>query len=336
MRYTRHHSLYNFGKTKQELLSTKKALIIGCGGLGCSAALNLVGSGIHTLGLMDKDTVCISNLHRQHGHCSERIGNLKVQSLKESCNKLNPDVLIITYTQWFDTTKETKEIVKKYDIVLDCSDNATTRININRMCKSLEVPLVFASSIGWDGQVCFIDPNGPCLECVFPGMKQTSDTCESRGVFGPVPGIMGSMQAIEAIKYLIGLENSNKLLMYDSLHSCVHEIQLESNRDCLVCGNNNFITTVYSVKEYSEYLSDSSNKILIDIRTGNTEHEEIRDSVHVNQQDITQEWVVSMMSKNIYVLCEYGERSNMVVSKIRGFNYANAWSIHGGSRAVFS
>ncbi len=334
-RYSRHHSLHNFGKQNQDLLKTKSALIIGCGGLGCNAALNLTGSGVGTVGLMDKDTVCISNLHRQHGHSTNTLGLLKVDSLTISCREINPEIKINRYPLWFDTSETVKNIIKKYDVILDCTDTATTRVNINRMCKSLNKPFIFASAIGWDGQLLVVNPQGPCLECVFPAIKDIQDTCENTGVCGPVPGIMGSMQALEAIKMLINANIDYGLTLYDSYNTIFTKIATEKDPNCLVCGNNDFIQNISHVKEYSEFLKDTDQKVLLDIRNEHNEDQDVLGSVKIKSQEINS--IISKLSNmSVYIVCEIGERSKEIVKELRIKGYSKSWSIAGGMRKIFS
>jgi rhodanese-related sulfurtransferase len=147
---------------------------------------------------------------------------------------------------------------------------------------------------------------------------------------------MGSMQAIEAIKYLVDINMSQKLIMYDSLNSSIHEIHTEISNECLVCGDNKIISAISCVKEYKEYVEDPNNKILLDIRKSYNQDYEILNSIQISPEEITDEYLKSSGDISIYILCDFGEQSVHLAQKIRNMGYNTAWSINGGCRKVFS
>jgi adenylyltransferase/sulfurtransferase len=244
-RYSRQVILSDFGVRGQERLKNASALIIGCGGLGSPAALYLASSGLNRLGLVDHDNVDISNLHRQIIHRETTIGKTKVDSAKLTCSQINSSLKIDTYNQLL-THENIMNIVKQYDVILDCTDNVITRYLINDACVLSQKPLVSASVIRFEGQLTvwnYMEKNGPCYRCLYPQAppEETVSTCSDVGVLGPVCGTLGSLQALEAIKILtkIGDVLSNRMLLVDGLSMNFRTIKLRNRQStCAVCGTN--------------------------------------------------------------------------------------------------
>ena len=331
-RYSRHDKLHHFGSDKQLLLSNKKVLIIGCGGIGCSVAIHLVSNGIGTIGLFDNDIVCLSNLHRQIGHNMASVGLPKIFSLYSHCKNINYDCNIICYNKWFDSN--CLSILKEYNIIIDCSDNSSTKCLINKLCIHNNLPLIFSSAIGWDCQMAFIY-NSPCLECILPGIKDTTDTCDGLGVFGPIPNLIGNLVAITAIKFLVNINVNNQLICYNGLDDEFIKIDTTKNNNCLICSSVEKKREIIREISYNDYMKQE-NKILIDCRNEFDENDYIIDSIYINPNDCTLEWIKEHINieKNIYFICEYGDKSLQLVKMYHNNGYTNTYSIIGGYRSI--
>lgn len=240
LRYSRHILLPEIGIEGQEKLNHAHALIIGAGGLGSPAALFLAASGVGTLTLCDNDTVDLTNLQRQIMHRSSSIGLNKVDSARATLAEINPDVRINNLKERVESAR-LHELVAQADVILDCSDNFSTRYALNRACVQLKKPLVSGAAIRFSGQVTVFDlrqENSPCYHCLYPENLENEDTrCAEMGVFAPLVGVIGSLQAAEALKLLIGIGTSlcGKLLIMDALHSGLRTIKLSRDNNCPVC-----------------------------------------------------------------------------------------------------
>ncbi|MFN8671130.1 MAG: molybdopterin-synthase adenylyltransferase MoeB [Candidatus Sericytochromatia bacterium] len=241
LRYNRQIILPEVGKKGQKKLLKAKVLIIGAGGLGSPVCYYLAGAGVGTLGIIDKDIVDLSNLHRQIIHTTSRVGFYKTESAKENIKQLNPDINVITYNEEI-TEKNAREIIKNYDLVIDGSDNFKTKYLINDICFELNKPNVYASISKFDGYLSVFDSNDntPCYRCFFPEAPNTKiQNCSEAGVLGVMAGTMGILQATEAIKVILGIGEivKNKVLVYNSLDTSFREIKLKKNKNCLLCGD---------------------------------------------------------------------------------------------------
>ena len=262
-RYSRQLILSEFGVTAQECLKNSSALIIGCGGLGSPAALYLASSGLYHLGLVDHDNVDLSNLHRQIIHRETTINKRKVDSAQLTCSQINSSLKINTYHQLL-THENIMDIVKQYDVILDCTDNVITRYLINDACVLCKKPLVSASVIRFEGQLTvwnYIEKCGPCYRCLYPQIPpaETISTCSEVGVLGPICGTLGSLQALEAIKILtkIGDVLANRMLLVDGLSMSFRTIKLRNRRPtCAVCGKNPSIIDRPASPPFNQYHND--------------------------------------------------------------------------------
>jgi len=240
LRYSRHILLPEIGIEGQEKLMTSHALIIGAGGLGCPVALFLAASGIGTLTLCDNDTVDLTNLQRQILHRTASIGANKVDSARAALAEINPEVRVNSLNERAQSAR-LHELVAQADIVLDCSDNFATRYALNRACVQLKKPLVSGAAIRFSGQVTVFDlrqESSPCYHCLYPEDSESEDTrCAEMGVFAPLVGVIGSLQAAEALKLLLGIGTSlcGRLLLMDALHSGLRTIKLARDANCPVC-----------------------------------------------------------------------------------------------------
>lgn len=241
LRYSRHILLNEIGVEGQERIMHGRALVIGVGGLGSPAALYLATAGIGHLTLVDHDTVDLTNLQRQIAHTEARVGQPKVESARQALLAINPELKITSLAERADATR-LNVLVADADVVLDCSDNFATRHALNAACVHRGVPLVSGAAIRFDGQLAVYnpkDPLSPCYACVFPPDAVFEETrCATMGVFAPLVGIIGSMQAAEALKLLSGAGKPamGRLLMLDGRDMTWNDIRLLRNPDCPVCG----------------------------------------------------------------------------------------------------
>ena len=252
-RYSRHLILPEVGKQGQEKIAKAKVFIVGSGGLGSSAGYYLTTAGIGTIALIDNDLVELSNLQRQIAHSVKTIGKPKVISAKETFESLNPDVKVIAIQQKL-TKNNILDLIKDYDIVIDCSDNFPTRFLVNDACVMTKKPLITGAVLKFEGNVMAIIPGeGPCYRCLFeeppsPGIIPSS---QGVGLLGVVPGVIGILQATEALKLILGIGEilKGELLIYDALKSSFRKIKVPKNPDCPVCGNH---PTIRELTDYSE------------------------------------------------------------------------------------
>jgi len=241
LRYSRHILLPKIGYEGQEKIVSSHALIVGAGGLGSPVALYLAASGVGTLTICDFDVVDLTNLQRQIIHTTQSVGVNKAASAQQSIQAINPEVLVQTIEQK-STEAEFTQLVKNADVVIDCSDNFATRYALNRLCFQLKKPLVSGAAIGFEGQISVFDfrnEASPCYHCLYPDTGgDTEMRCAENGVFAPLVGIIGSMQAAEALKVLmqIGENLQGRLLLLDAMDMQWRTIKLNRDLACAVCG----------------------------------------------------------------------------------------------------
>lgn len=240
LRYSRHLLLDDIGIEGQQRLLDSHALIVGAGGLGSPVALYLASAGVGQITLVDDDTVDLTNLQRQIMHTEARVGQPKVASAEAAIGALNPGVRVRTVAQRADEAQLT-ELAAAADIVLDCTDNFATRQALNRACVATGRPLVSGAAIGFDGQISVYEPRraaSPCYACVFPPTQAVEEArCATMGVFAPLVGIIGTLQASEALKLLCGIGEPlvGRLLMLDARRTEWTELRVPRQADCPVC-----------------------------------------------------------------------------------------------------
>ncbi len=240
LRYSRHILLPQIGIEGQERIASARALIIGAGGLGSPAALYLASAGIGTLVLADGDTVDLTNLQRQILHRTQSIGQPKVNSGATTLAEINPHCHVVSLQERLSGERLEAEVAAA-DVVLDCCDNFATRHAVNRACVNLRKPLVSGAAVRFDGQVAVFDrrqENTPCYHCLFPEAEDVEEIrCATMGVFAPLVGIIGSMQAAEALKLVIGCGESlaGRLLLLDGLAMEWRSIAVPRDPQCSVC-----------------------------------------------------------------------------------------------------
>jgi molybdopterin-synthase adenylyltransferase len=241
LRYSRHILLPEVGVEGQERIGAAAVLLIGAGGLGCPVALYLGASGVGRLSIADGDVVDLTNLQRQIGHDTASIGENKALSLKRSVQAINPDIEVVAMTAALAGTGLTVA-VEQADLVIDASDNFATRHAVNRACVSLKKPLVSGSAIGFSGQLAVFDSrreDSPCYHCLFPDhVSEPPLRCADAGVFSPLVGLIGAMQALEALKCLalVGEPLVGKLLLWDGLRAETRTLRVPRDPGCGVCG----------------------------------------------------------------------------------------------------
>ncbi|KAE9596377.1 hypothetical protein Lal_00048825 [Lupinus albus] len=300
-RYSRHLLLPNFGVSGQENLFNSSILVVGAGGLGSPALLYLAASGVGRLGIVDHDLVELNNMHRQIIHTESYIGQPKVKSAASACRSLNSSIQVVRHQEALRTSNAL-EILTKYDIIVDATDNAPTRYLISDCCVVLGKPLVSGAALGLEGQLTVYNHNGgPCYRCLFPTPPPTTacQRCADSGVLGVVPGIIGCLQALEAIKIAtsVGEPLSGRMLLFDALSARIRIVKIRGRSlQCEACGENskftqqqfrefdyeNFTQTPLSVsplklkllptesrissKEYSEIIIKKEPHVLVDVR----------------------------------------------------------------------
>ncbi|GAC1487763.1 MAG: molybdopterin-synthase adenylyltransferase MoeB [Candidatus Limnocylindrales bacterium] len=250
-RYSRHLLIPEVGERGQHRLLASKVLLIGAGGLGSPAALYLAAAGVGTLGIVDSDTVDLTNLQRQILHTTERIGRPKVESATETIAALNPDVKVVAYAERL-TAANIDRIIAGYDVIVDGADNFPTRYLLNDASIKHGIPVVHGSIYRFEGQLTVFKPGaGPCYRCLFhqPPPPELAPSCAEAGVLGVLPGIVGTLQANEALKLLLGIGEPliGRYLLIDALESSFREVKLRRDPACPACGDHPTIT------EYIDY-----------------------------------------------------------------------------------
>ena len=245
-RYSRQIILPDVGGKGQRKLLESRVLLIGAGGLGSPAGLYLAAAGVGTLGFVDFDVVDISNLHRQILHTTEDLGRSKTQSAAETVQAINPDVEVIQHPVKL-TAENVMEIFADYDVIVDGSDNFPAKYLANDACVLLGKPLVLGAVFQFEGQATvFVPGKGPCYRCLCPTPPPpgTVPSCQEAGVFGAVPGVIGTIQAVETIKLLLGVGTSllGRFLVFDALAMDFMDVKIERNPDCPLCGDHPTVT----------------------------------------------------------------------------------------------
>ncbi len=250
-RYARHIILREVGGIGQKKLLSSKVLIIGAGGLGSPLVLYLAAAGVGTIGIVDDDVVDLSNLQRQIAHGTADIGQPKVQSARQSVARINPDVNLVAHPERL-TAENVEQIFDGYDLVADGSDNFNTRFLINDACYFLKKPLVSAAMLQFEGQLstykAFKGAGHPCYRCIFPAPPppDVAQTCGEAGILGALAGTMGSLQATEILKELLGIGDSmsGQLLIYDALYTDFRKVKVRPDPECKLCGKKPAITGI--------------------------------------------------------------------------------------------
>ncbi len=283
-RYGRHLSLREIGAAGQERLKAARVLVVGAGGLGSPAALYLAAAGCGTLGLLDGDRVDLSNLQRQVLFDSTRVGQLKAEAGRERLAALNPEIRVVAHAVELRAANA-RALLSQYDLVLDGTDRLSTRYLINDTCVILHRPLVSAAIHRFEGHLfTYLPERGPCYRCIFPqALDGMVGNCADAGVLGVLPGVLGTLQATEAIKLITGAGEplTGRLLTYDALEMRVSEFRVTRRRDCAVCGTAPTITEPHDMPSQAtppeglrrltaaalnELLQSGAKPLLVDVR----------------------------------------------------------------------
>jgi molybdopterin/thiamine biosynthesis adenylyltransferase len=245
-RYNRHIILPEIGLGGQLKIAGAKVFIVGAGGLGSSVGYYLSAAGVGTIAIIDNDEVDISNLQRQIAHSTKTIGKPKVESAKNTFESLNPDVHVIPIKQRL-TKHNILDMIQDFDIVVDCSDNFATRFLVNDACIMLKKPLVTGAIFKFEGQITVVIPNeGPCYRCLFeePPPPGALPSPQDVGLLGVIPGVIGTLQAVEVLKLITGTGEilKGELLIYDALKSSFRKVKIPRSPDCPICSNHPTIT----------------------------------------------------------------------------------------------
>lgn len=362
LRYSRHLLIPEIGLEGQQKLKAASALIIGAGGLGSPAALYLAAAGVGRIGLVDYDVVDESNLQRQVIHGTEAIGKLKVENAKRRLLDINPHIQVDAYNEVF-TSANAMRIAKEYDVLLDGTDNFPTRYLSNDVCVFLGKPNVYGSIYRFDGQASvFYAKEGPCYRCLFPEPPPPGlvPSCAEGGVLGVLPAVIGSLQATEALKLLLGIGDPliGRLLLYNALDMSFDFIKLKRNPNCRVCGPNADVTELVdyeafcglpshdraddsasadwdiSARDLQTRLARDPNLLLLDVREP---HElrisSIRDSVNIPLGQLTARLSELDTAREMVILCKSGTRSRRALDLLVGAGFKKVKNLHGGINA---
>jgi thiazole biosynthesis adenylyltransferase ThiF len=351
LRYSRHLVLPGFGLAGQEKLKAARVLIVGAGGLGSPAALYLAAAGVGTIVLADADRVDATNLQRQIIHRSEDIGLPKVESARRRLAELNPNVRVEVIAERL-TSANAREVIRAVDVVLDGSDNFPTRYLVNDACVLEGKPLVYGSIFRFDGQVSLFAPGGPCYRCLFadPPPAGLVPNCAEGGVVGALPGIIGSLQALEAIKLLLGTGETlqGRLLLFDGLRMSFREVELRKDPDCPLCGTHPTVTELIDYEAFcgmpahddaaeidaSELQVLRGGKevpLLLDVREQwEWDVAHLEGSLHIPLGQLPGRLQEIDTRREIVTICHHGMRSLHARDLLQGAGFSRVRSLAGG------
>jgi molybdopterin/thiamine biosynthesis adenylyltransferase/rhodanese-related sulfurtransferase len=357
IRYARQTILPMIGEAGQTRLKAARVLFVGAGGLGSSPAIYLAAAGVGTIGLADPDMVSLSNLHRQVLHTTSDIDRPKVVSAREKLNAINPHTNIITYQEKINA-ENAQRILADYDLIMDGTDNLPSRYLINDACFFLKKHFIFAGVFQFEGQCSIFGPGGPCYRCFFREMPPPEEmpSCAEAGVFGVVPGMLGLLQANEAIKWICGIGEPllGRLLIFDALSVHFREVRIRKDPQCPLCGTH---PSIHSIQEYAWsctadaqsaqahagevtvrelsrlrehqpdlYLLDVREQAEWDIARIDGAHLKPLGTLEENFQDIPKD-------RPVYCFCKAGGRSARAVKFLQSKGFAHAVNIKGGIQA---
>ncbi len=360
-RYSRHLMLPEVGLAGQEKLKRSSALIVGTGGLGSPISLYLAAAGVGRLGLVDYDKVEISNLQRQIVHTTSTLGVTKVESAKKHLSDLNPTIEVIPFNTAL-TSSNIDEIANSYDVIVDGTDNLTTRYLLNDYAGLHGKPYVYGSIFRFEGQVSVFDANkGACYRCLFPEPPppELLPSCSDAGVMGVLPGIVGCMEANETIKLLLGIGEPliNRMVLFDALEMQFTEIHLKKNSSCPLCGEHPVIhdlvdyeqfcgapyrrtnrqesfSDCISPKELSIILNEKKDVLLIDVRNPvESQVSSLPGAIVIPLEMLSSRMQDIPHDQPIVVFCRTGGRSQTAVGLMRQAGFTNVRSLQGGINA---
>jgi molybdopterin/thiamine biosynthesis adenylyltransferase/rhodanese-related sulfurtransferase len=356
LRYGRHLIIPEVGLEGQRKLKSASVLIIGAGGLGSPLAFYLTAAGVGRIGIVDFDVVDLSNLQRQILHTTKDVGRSKLESAREKLESLNPNVKIETYEMRL-TSENALDLIKEYDIVVDGTDNFPTRYLVNDACVFLKKPNVYGSIFRFEGQVSvFYADKGPCYRCLYkePPPPGLVPSCAEGGVLGVLPGIIGTIQALETIKLILGIGEPliGKLLLFDALKMKFRELKLRKVPECPVCGENPTVKELIDYEafcgitpeqilhqsgleitpeELKEKLENGEDIILIDVREP-VEYEinRIEGSKLIPLSKLPEKVNELDQTREIVLYCKMGGRSARAVQLLRELGFTRVKNLAGG------
>jgi sulfur-carrier protein adenylyltransferase/sulfurtransferase len=356
-RYARHLNIPGFGVAAQQRLADSRVLLIGAGGLGSPAAMYLAAAGVGTLRMVDADTVDVSNLQRQLLHGQSDLGRKKLDSAADRLREINPHVRLELQDSFF-TAENAMELAADCDAILDGTDNFPTRYLSNDVAVWRRIPNVYGSILRFDGQVSVFAPHlgGPCYRCMAPQPPAPGlvPSCAEGGVLGALPGIIGSMQALEVIKLLTGLGEPllGRLLHFDTLTMTPRSIRLRRDHECPVCGPNPSITEPIDYHGFCNppstqpTMSDISVTELHQLRQAQQPHFllDVREPHEYEAGSITGSTLIPLgelpsrldelpRDQRLVVHCKLGGRSARAVALLQQAGFANVWNVPGGITA---
>ena len=342
-RYTRQVILKGFGLEGQKKLAEAKVLVIGAGGLGVPVLTYMNAMGTGKIGIVDNDTVSITNLHRQVLYGQSDIGKSKVIAALEKLKAQNPDTEVVVYNTFLDT-KNALEIISEYDIVVDTSDNFPTRYLANDACVILNKPFVYGALHGYEGQVSVFNyEGGPTYRCLFPIMPKENEVpnCNEHGVLGIIPGIIGNLQALEVVKVVTGIGEvlSGKLLLFDGFNQSYQKIKfklqpenlkIKKLQDFYEWNDPCEIVPTVSADELQKLLIENAQ--LIDVRTVEEfENYHLPKSIHIPLNELEANSDKINFALPVYLLCQSGKRSETALKQLQEKHPESAlFSILGG------
>ena len=357
-RYSRHLTLPGFGLQGQQKLKDGSVLIIGAGGLGSPLGMYLAAAGVGRLGLVDFDVVDVSDLQRQIAHGTSDIGRTKARSMKETIREINPRVDIELFETRF-TCDNALGIAQNFDVIVDGSDNFATRYLVNDVCVLLGKPNVYGAIFRFDGQASVFDASrGPCYRCLFaePPSPGVVPSCTEGGVLGILPGIIGVIQATEAVKLLVGQGKTlvGRLLLYNALSMSFRELKLEKNPDCPMCGENPSITDLIDyedicgirdeeiggsqagyneidVADVASLIEKKADFVLLDIREP-VEWEicSLPNSVRIPRGEVRKRLGEVDSAKDVIVYCRSGVHSGAITNFLLEMGFDRVRNMRGG------
>lgn len=357
-RYSRHLMVPEIGLEGQAKLKAASVLIVGAGGLGSPAALYLAAAGVGHIGIVDDDVVDSSNLQRQVLHGSSQIGRPKVESARDRMLDLNPFIKVDAYLESFDQ-KTAERIASGYDLLLDCSDNFATRYLINDLCALTHRPDVYGAVYRFEGQVSVFDTSrGACYRCLFPEPppEGAAPACGEAGVFSITPGVIGTLQAVEALKLILGVGDVliNKLLMVDMLSMSFRTINLKKNPKCPVCSET---PQIHELIDYPTFcavdqgeplsademvsphdlalaLQSDQPPLLLDVRSEvELQISALPNALHIPVEHLMERSGELDRSRAIVVFCRNGTRSRRAVHQLKEMGFTQVKNLTGGINA---
>ena len=362
LRYSRHLLIPEVGLEGQRKLKNASVLVVGSGGLGSPVTLYLAAAGVGRIGIIDYDVVDSSNLQRQVLHSTQAIGKLKVESARQRLTSLNPYIQVDAYNEVF-TAENAERIAASYDILVDGTDNFPTRYLLNDLAVFTGKPFVYGSIFRFEGQVSVFDARvGPCYRCLFPTPPPPGSVpaCGDAGVFGVLPGTIGTIQATEVIKLILGIGEplTGKLLLYDALSMSQQIVNLRKNPNCKVCGPNPEITRLIDYEEFcgvptrvvndgmagegrdldpetlAEWINRGQPLQLVDVRDPiELEISALPDAVNIPLERLNQRFKELDPTKTYVLFCRTGVRSARGVHLLSAAGFSHVYNLFGGINA---